>query len=581
MSVTPHAAFRARAHFPSLDGLRCLSILPVVWHHSTPRPLDGVLGKGPLGVHLFFAISGFLITTLLLREREQRGKISLPKFYQRRALRIFPLYYLVLAIYALRGWLFLPESPLREHFLRSLPYYATYTGNWFVDYGVPHPVVFGFSWSLATEAQFYLVWPPIVALSRGWKVPAAFMLGLFALDFATESGWLAGLFGRETLAVQVVTSLSAPICLGSLLAMGLHWPASFRWLEPLLGRAASAPLWLAALALAIGLDAPLLLIHVAMVLLAGAVCMREDHALARGLDARVPRFIGEVSYGIYLFHVSVITASKWLLPGAGAPLLFVVASAGSVALAALSYRWFEGPFLRLAARMRRGGTAGVVGAALAAALLLWPGSARGDTFGVQAHWLRGTTNVHQLELSVAPGQSEPAALHGRRPRLWGHGTLEGVDLRADVLLEATRLGGALAFFVMDDLSVRTHERGAGGSAKSSSIWGGNLEAFVGQEIGQGPVYPYLDLRGTFSLVQVDIETPSDTSAYLGWRVGLGPRFGVLIPVGHSSVVDIAIHQRLVGGVEQTTFALGLGYWENDRRDEFSQFLRGHPWRGQI
>jgi len=351
-AVIAHAAFQARARFQSLDGLRCLSILPVVWHHSTPRQLDGLLGKGPLGVHLFFAISGFLITTLLLREQSRQGEVSLRKFYVRRSLRIFPLYYLVLGLYALRGWLLLPDSPLRDHFLGSLPYYATYTGNWFVDYGVPHPVVFGFSWSLATEEQFYLLWPPVVALCRGWKLPAAYMASLFCLDFAAESGWLASLIGREGAAVQIVTSLSAPICLGSLLALALHEPRSFRVFAWLLGARFSAPVALVSLAALVVADAPLLAIHSCMVALVGAVCIREDHGLAHVLDARIPGYIGEVSYGIYLFHVSVITAAKWLLPAAGAPVLFALACAGSVALATLSYRYYEQPFLRIAARFR-------------------------------------------------------------------------------------------------------------------------------------------------------------------------------------------------------------------------------------
>lgn len=347
-----HEDYLARARFASLDGLRCLSILPVVWHHSTPRPLEGVLGKGPLGVHLFFAISGFLITTLLLRERARHGEVSLSRFYQRRGLRIAPLYYLVLGIYALRGWLFLTDSPLRRHFFASLPYYATYTGNWFVDYAVPHPVVFGFSWSLATEAQFYLLWPPVLALSRGLALPAAVMLGLFGLDFAAESGWLVGVLGAGGAATNIVTSLSAPICLSSLLALALHHPKGFGGLRTLLGSAASAPFALTGLVAAVALDAPLLVVHLTMVALVGAVAVREDHGLRRFLDARAPSFIGEVSYGIYLFHVSVITASKWLLPGASAPLLFVVASLGSVAVAALSYRSFEAWFLRVAAKLR-------------------------------------------------------------------------------------------------------------------------------------------------------------------------------------------------------------------------------------
>jgi peptidoglycan/LPS O-acetylase OafA/YrhL len=87
-------AYRRRPEFLSLDGLRCLSILAVVWHHSLTAPASGrLLNLGFLGVDLFFVISGFLIVTLLLRERFLSGTISLEKFYLRRTLRIFPLYY--------------------------------------------------------------------------------------------------------------------------------------------------------------------------------------------------------------------------------------------------------------------------------------------------------------------------------------------------------------------------------------------------------------------------------------------------------------------------------------------------------
>ena len=150
---SPHRAYLDTSRFPSLDGLRCLAILPVIWHHSTPRPLPGFAGKGPLGVHLFFAVSGFLITTLLVREHRRTGTLSLSRFYVRRSLRIFPLYYSVLALYAARAWLLLSPSPMRAHFLHNLPFFATYTANVLVDFDVPHPVIFGFSWSLATEEQ--------------------------------------------------------------------------------------------------------------------------------------------------------------------------------------------------------------------------------------------------------------------------------------------------------------------------------------------------------------------------------------------------------------------------------------------
>ena len=214
-------------------------------------------------------------------------------------------------------------------------------------------------------------------------------------------------------------------------------------------------------------------------------------------------------------------------------------------------------------------------------------TAAADTFGAQAHYLTGTTHVHQLELAVAPAVSEPSALEGKNLRLFGYGGLRGLDLRFDVLIDAARLGLGVSYFGMHDVSLETDALEPGITVRPAAILGSTVELFVGQEIGQGPVYPYIDLRGTFSLLQVDIETLAEpyghvgTTHYVGWRLGLGPRFGVLIPVGHSTMVDIAVTQRLVGGVEETTFGFGLGYWENDRSDDFSQYLRGHSWRGQI
>src|SRR5579862_2132540 len=98
-------AYRQARFFSSLDGLRCLSILAVIWHHTGIRTGGVHLAEaGYLGVDLFFAISGFLITTLLLREKEQCGQISLKAFYLRRSLRIFPLYYTIIVVYLIAVW---------------------------------------------------------------------------------------------------------------------------------------------------------------------------------------------------------------------------------------------------------------------------------------------------------------------------------------------------------------------------------------------------------------------------------------------------------------------------------------------
>jgi peptidoglycan/LPS O-acetylase OafA/YrhL len=97
-----HATYRTTKHFASLDGVRCCCILAVIWHHCPhpPSPAN-VLERGFLGVDMFFVLSGFLIVTLLLRERDRSGRINLKNFYVRRTLRIFPIDDLQLFVLAL------------------------------------------------------------------------------------------------------------------------------------------------------------------------------------------------------------------------------------------------------------------------------------------------------------------------------------------------------------------------------------------------------------------------------------------------------------------------------------------------
>ena len=177
------AAFLAQRRFASLNGLRCLAILAVIWHHASGRRNE-ILGRG-LGVDLSFAISGFLITTLLAREFSRTGQINLRRFYARRTLRIFPLYFAVLGLYVLlvigtRG-----GTPQGAAFMHHLPVFATYTSNWFVPIGNGNSTIFYFAWSLATQEQFYLLWPLALLLclapGRWWRAGAV-MLALIAFS---------------------------------------------------------------------------------------------------------------------------------------------------------------------------------------------------------------------------------------------------------------------------------------------------------------------------------------------------------------------------------------------------------------
>lgn len=344
-----HQRYRAQRTFGSLDGLRCLAIVPVVLHHSISGDVSGLLSKGPLGVDLFFALSGFLITTLLLRERDREGHVDTLAFYRRRALRIFPLYYLVLGVYLLRVLLLLPEGPQRAHFFASLPFFATYTTNWFVDFAAPHPIIFAFSWSLAAEEQFYLLFPWLYRFRAG---PWLGALGLLVLDRFAELGLLAA-WGASPLVVRIASSVQAPICFGALLAWLLHGRRSFGVVYSVLGRRfAELGPFAALLGTLLLPGIPLWATQLVIAACVAAVVLREDHVLAPLLRQRYVARIGAVSYGVYMLHVSVVTGVKRALPDAhrSLPLVFGLSLLLSVLAAEVTFRLFESRFLRLRTR---------------------------------------------------------------------------------------------------------------------------------------------------------------------------------------------------------------------------------------
>jgi peptidoglycan/LPS O-acetylase OafA/YrhL len=164
------------ARIPSLDGLRAISILLVLSDHLSvtvfphvPAIAAGRLGT--FGVHVFFVISGFLITSLLLDEESKTGTVSLRRFYLRRTLRIFPPYYAYLVVVALAsavGWLHL------HHF--DLLAAATYTTNYHQD----RAWHLGHSWSLSVEEQFYLLWPFLMKHLGAARAPRAALIAIGA-----------------------------------------------------------------------------------------------------------------------------------------------------------------------------------------------------------------------------------------------------------------------------------------------------------------------------------------------------------------------------------------------------------------
>lgn len=341
--------FKGQRYFGSLDGLRAISIAAVIWHHSASKDFGEIalLGRGYYGVELFFAISGFLIVTLLLREKEIGGTISLPKFYLRRTLRIFPLFYTVLLTYVVLVYFLERPTPYGMAFFDHLPYFATYTSNWFVSLAEGRNI-FYYAWSLATEEQFYLVWPWVERFLKG-RGAVITMLCVIVLDEVVQAGFLSFLTPLGSLPYRIISSIATPICVGVLLAHLLHNPKGFGVARRIFGHRWSSIVAFVIAAIVVGtpLHESTMLIGSAMALLVATCVIREDHYLAGILGSKPFRHIGMVSYGMYLWHMLAIHA--FVLPlHLGSPVLvFVLSLLATVGVATLSFKYYESRFLRL------------------------------------------------------------------------------------------------------------------------------------------------------------------------------------------------------------------------------------------
>jgi peptidoglycan/LPS O-acetylase OafA/YrhL len=342
-----HERFLATRTFGSLDGLRAISIVAVLWHHTDRGP-GGLLiaDRGFLGVDLFFVISGFLIVTLLLRERRRTGRISLRSFYVRRFLRIFPPYYLMLLVVA--GAAFLRRGNTYVPVFRDLPYALLYVSNM-----VHMESLLDITWSLSTEEQFYLAVPTLERYSRRvlpLLLPVAYVLVCLP-TFGLFPGLQLPEFLRQT--------TFGPILLGVMLAHVMDDPRGYGWVSRLLRHRFSSVMAMGLMLLAASYPVhdiagfPRMLIHWSMMVLVASCAVRERHALVPFLASWPIRRIGIVSYGIYLYHMLTWFFVNKTMERLGlkSQLLFFVANTLlSWLVAELSFRWFESPILALKSR---------------------------------------------------------------------------------------------------------------------------------------------------------------------------------------------------------------------------------------
>ncbi|HEX3617523.1 MAG TPA: acyltransferase family protein [Solirubrobacteraceae bacterium] len=352
-----------------LDGLRALAVAGVFLYHANVSWMPG----GFLGVDLFFVLSGYLITSLLLHEFSSRGAINLVAFWGRRARRLFPAVALVI-LFALLATLTIARDDLgrtRSDALSALVYLTNWheiiaSHSYFNEFG--RPSLLQHLWSLAVEEQFYLFWPLMLIAGLRWWTKR----GLIALTVALAAGscalmWLRYNPGGDPSALYYGTDTRAfTLLIGALLAFA--WPSLQASLARLrAGATATAGRIVAADTLAadaVGVVALLgvlalfvrlqdydpwlyrggfLLMAVLGALLVAAAAQPGSN-LGRAFGCAPLRWIGARSYGIYLWHWPILELTR---PGADVPLhgapLIVLQAAVTVAAAALSYRYVEMP----------------------------------------------------------------------------------------------------------------------------------------------------------------------------------------------------------------------------------------------
>ena len=386
----PEPVRGGQRYMPGLDGLRAVAVLAVIAYHlQLPFAPGGLLGVG-----VFFTLSGYLITDLLLGQHAVSGRLALADFWLRRARRLLPALFVMLAVVAV--WVALLDRAQLPGLRSAMAAAAGYVSNWwliaqhssyFARFGPPSPL--GHLWSLAVEEQFYLIWPWLLLLLLGLRAASQHCRGRYwlaaaALALAAASAAEMILLyhpGYDPTRVYDGTDTRAfALMIGA--ALALLWPSRLlradpgsrgRWL--LDGAGAAGLIGILLLAWRTGQYSPFLYRGGMVLLSAGtaavvAACASPASRIGRALGWGPLRWLGVRSYGIYLWHYPIIVLTT-PANGGESPARGAAQLAASVAVAALSWRFIEEPVRhgaigRCWARLRGGGWRAVQGRGWAA-----------------------------------------------------------------------------------------------------------------------------------------------------------------------------------------------------------------------
>lgn len=329
---------------PDIDGLRALAVLPVVFYHAGLRGFGG----GYVGVDIFFVISGYLITGIIVRDLTE-GRHSIARFYRRRILRILPaLFFVGIATTAIACVLLLPDELVR--YARSLAATALFGSNmlfysesgYFDAASEVKPLLH--TWSLAIEEQFYILWPLVLAWV-GAARPGRLRIAVWAICAVSLAASIQMVAQDRSAAFYLLPSRIWELALGGALTM-VSLRISRRWInEALAASGMAAILWCAwrynmqtpfpgagALPVCIG---------AALIILTGA---NGGTIVSRMLSIGPAVFVGKISYSLYLWHWPLLVFASLSLVGPPSLMQSGLAIAASFLAAIFSWRFVETPF---------------------------------------------------------------------------------------------------------------------------------------------------------------------------------------------------------------------------------------------
>lgn len=332
-------------YLKGLHGIRALAALLVLFGHiynATLPPGEEFSSINSYGVTVFFALSGFLITYLLLRENKQTGRIDIPKFYYRRILRIWPLYFFYVTIIYL-----FTRTPFYEGGL----YYLFFVPNLLIITGQAAPELLGHYWSLGVEEQFYLFWPVLIKRSKQLMIGLAVLIAGFLTLKMMINLWMGGWSQTYSFIYQTRYDCMA---IGSVGAV-MYYHQS-KWLKGISSAFAQAISWLVVLVFVSGhfhffsiIDHEILAVVVTVLIIGQLVPQTPLVSLENDLF----RFIGKISFGIYVFHPLIIdlimSTSMARIDSAFMRIVscYVSITGLTLLVSFLSYRYMESYFLNL------------------------------------------------------------------------------------------------------------------------------------------------------------------------------------------------------------------------------------------